>query len=441
MSLDVPIIANGHPNRMPIKGILVRLDQPSDAAPHGSNGKRVLLTTEAAEKAIPSLLGMALDLTVDLDGHDPTKKIGIITAAHVENSALMIEGYVWASDFPRQALQIHLNQASLGFSFEAQQIAVESLETDPLVITDCVFTGAAILMKDAAAYRTTALAAAAAKKHEAESKSEFVMDEETKKVLADLMASAVAPVHTAIDGIKSDLAAQGEKVAYLHDKVEANAATMSKVEPLASKLESCAASMEAAGVGLEPSSGHVFHLRKIAGDMRAQAALGRMPSSYSGGMGYYASADVSRQQPGQPVYQQPVAPVQVQASAQPKFEDSEAFRSMKATLDSLSSSLTETKGQLQAAQDKAASLETKLTDVQAAGVRQIAEPPRRTISPHLQRLLAKEGIGEGSTDTGEGMKLSASQVNKMLEGLPLAEKIKLKGQMAAQNLIDPSLAY
>lgn len=64
------------------------------------------------------------------------------------------------------AARIALDAAKLGFSFEAQQIAVESLNADPLVITDCVFTGAAFLMKDTAAYRTTALAILAAKEKE-----------------------------------------------------------------------------------------------------------------------------------------------------------------------------------------------------------------------------------------------------------------------------------
>lgn len=423
MSLDVPVMADGHPNRMPIRGVLTKIDEPSDAPPHGSQGKRVLLTRAAAERAIPSLLGMALDLNTDWDGHNPTNKIGIVTAAHIDGNELLIEGYVWASDFPRESLRIHMDQASLGFSFEAQQIAVESLQADPLVITDCVFTGAAILMKDAAAYRTTALAAAAAKKHE----TEFVMDDETKAALADLMAGAVKPLHTAIESIQGELTAQGQKVAVLHEKIEANAATMSKVEPLAGKLENCAASMEAAGVGLEPNNGHVFHLRRMASHMRSEAQMGRMPASYSGApqaapmgqpQGYYASAE------------------QPKPVSAPRVEDSDAFKAIQASLTELSGKLTDTTAKLAAAEDRSKSQATMLADIQAGNRQNAPAPDRKTLSPQITRLLAKEGIGD--TELADGKQISASVVAKITEGLSLSERLRLKGNLASAGLIDPA---
>ena len=60
MALDIPEFA-GHPNRVPFSGVLTRLDAPSDRAPNGAAGHRVLLTRAAAERALPSLLGMAVD--------------------------------------------------------------------------------------------------------------------------------------------------------------------------------------------------------------------------------------------------------------------------------------------------------------------------------------------------------------------------------------------
>ena len=60
-SLDIPVDA--HPNRMPFTGILTKIGEPSDAAPEGSNGKRIILTMDAAEHALDSLLGMASTTT------------------------------------------------------------------------------------------------------------------------------------------------------------------------------------------------------------------------------------------------------------------------------------------------------------------------------------------------------------------------------------------
>ena len=49
------------------------------------------------------------------------------------------------------------------------------------------------------------------------------------------------------------------------------------VEPHCAALESCAAAMEAAGVGTHPSMGHVHVLRRMSDGMRAEAAMGKVP--------------------------------------------------------------------------------------------------------------------------------------------------------------------
>src|SRR6059058_4947843 len=84
MSIVLPKLAR-HPNRLPFRGVLTLLDVPSDRAPAGARGHRVLLTRAAADAALPSLLGMALDYTPTLDGHDARRKIGIITSADIES--------------------------------------------------------------------------------------------------------------------------------------------------------------------------------------------------------------------------------------------------------------------------------------------------------------------------------------------------------------------
>lgn len=80
MAVDFPEVA-GHPNRLPFKGCLTLVDVPSDKAPSGARGHRVVLTKEAAEMALPSLLGMAVDYKAGWDGHDARQKCGIITSA------------------------------------------------------------------------------------------------------------------------------------------------------------------------------------------------------------------------------------------------------------------------------------------------------------------------------------------------------------------------
>ena len=60
MAVEFPVV-HGHPNRLPFEGVLTLVDVASDKAPSGARGHRVVLTREAAEAALPSLMGMAVD--------------------------------------------------------------------------------------------------------------------------------------------------------------------------------------------------------------------------------------------------------------------------------------------------------------------------------------------------------------------------------------------
>ncbi|WP_426442040.1 hypothetical protein [Bradyrhizobium genosp. P] len=66
----------------------------------------------------------------------------------------------------------------------------------------------------------------------------------------------------------------------LHAAVAANAATRDMVEPHAAALDACHAAMAAAGIGTHPTNGHVHVLRRMADSMRAEAAMGKVPSAW-----------------------------------------------------------------------------------------------------------------------------------------------------------------
>ena len=96
----------GIPNRVPFEGVLTVVNAASDKAPAGARGHRVMLTREAAEKALPSLLGMAVDYRPGWDGHDARRKIGLLTEADVVGQRLVVRGYLYARDFPEVAQAI-----------------------------------------------------------------------------------------------------------------------------------------------------------------------------------------------------------------------------------------------------------------------------------------------------------------------------------------------
>jgi hypothetical protein len=99
MAVTMPEVA-GHPNRTAFQGVLTTVDVPSQRSPSGARGHLVVLTKKAAEAALPSLLGMAVDYSPSLDRHDVRRKVGVITRAEIVGRNLEVGGYLFARDFP-----------------------------------------------------------------------------------------------------------------------------------------------------------------------------------------------------------------------------------------------------------------------------------------------------------------------------------------------------
>lgn len=155
MAVKFPHV-DGHPNRAPFEGILTVVNVASDKAPAGARGHRVILTREAAQAALPSLLGMGVDYRPGWDGHDARRKIGVLTEADVVGQRLLVRGYLYGRDFPEAArsIQAHAPEA-MGMSYELANARVEDLRAEIWKLTRVTFTGAAILLREKAAYRAT----------------------------------------------------------------------------------------------------------------------------------------------------------------------------------------------------------------------------------------------------------------------------------------------
>jgi hypothetical protein len=158
MAVKIPHV-EGHPNRVPFEGVLTVVNAASDKAPAGARGHRVLLTREAAEKALPSLLGMAVDYRPGWDGHDARRKIGLLTEVDLVGQQLAVRGYLYARDFPEVAAAIEASAAAdpyaMGMSYELADARVEDMRSEVWKLTRVTFTGAAILLREKAAYRAT----------------------------------------------------------------------------------------------------------------------------------------------------------------------------------------------------------------------------------------------------------------------------------------------
>ena len=112
MAIQMPPFA-GHPNREAFRGVLTLVDVVSDKAPSGARGHRVVLTRNAAEAGLASLIGMALDYSPYLDRHDTRRKIGVITSAEIVGKKLELGGYLFAKDFPEIVKEIKRGENGL----------------------------------------------------------------------------------------------------------------------------------------------------------------------------------------------------------------------------------------------------------------------------------------------------------------------------------------
>ena len=151
----LPNGASFHPNRRPIRGLLTYVDAPSNKAAIGAGNHRVALTRRAALEAIHTLVGMGINYDPDHSGHNPQRKVGIVTHAEVLEKWIEISGYVFAWDFPEVMVALLTREAELGMSFETTACKIKNKRAKVWSITSCTFTGAAILRSDKTAYPGT----------------------------------------------------------------------------------------------------------------------------------------------------------------------------------------------------------------------------------------------------------------------------------------------
>ena len=137
-------------------GVLSYVDTPSDAAPSGARGHRVILTRLAAEEALDSLWGKPLKCGAFLEEHYMALDIGLITQADVVNGELRIAGVIPPA-FYRIANILHTYEDELGISYELDDAFVSDIKKEIWVLNRVTFTGAAIILKRKAAYKRTSI--------------------------------------------------------------------------------------------------------------------------------------------------------------------------------------------------------------------------------------------------------------------------------------------
>ena len=213
LAVEMPELAK-HPNRKRFVGVLATVERASERAPAGARGHRVQLTRTAAERALPSLIGMGLGYTPKLDGHDVRRKIGVITSAEIVGQEIVIEGHLFARDFPELIRELRLKDGELGLSYEVSDAIVEDMQARVWKLTEVTFTGAALLLREKAAYGQTWFRL-----------EDQMSAEEMKQMLAtaERMAAAAEAMQSAVARIEAAHAEISERVERIVATVEPSA--------------------------------------------------------------------------------------------------------------------------------------------------------------------------------------------------------------------------
>lgn len=249
-----------HPNKLNFSATVAYVDEPSDKAPCGSNGKLLVLRKEAVEKALSSMDLMAINCSAKsgFTEHDPREKVGLVTKSFVEGNALKCNGFFYALDYPDIAYVIKNAVDTMGFSIEASIVAYEEDETN-VYVTDLIFTGLSAVFAESAAFTKTHIdyLVASANKTEITKENDNDMTPEQiaelmsgMKAMQDGLAGVQGTIGTmkcSLDEVKADvdgIKAKAEKapeVAPTVAEVTASAAVVAPVQAMVDAVSASAA--------------------------------------------------------------------------------------------------------------------------------------------------------------------------------------------------------
>ena len=102
---------------------------------------------------VEQLVDMLLEASADGHALFPTEMLRI-TSAELDGRRLTVAGYVFSKDFPEIEERLGI-EGAMGMSYELADAHVADMRAPVWTLTRATFTGAAILLREKAAYRGT----------------------------------------------------------------------------------------------------------------------------------------------------------------------------------------------------------------------------------------------------------------------------------------------
>jgi hypothetical protein len=159
-SLETLEASNPNANTTPLKGVLFRIDEPSETAPSKGSAYPLLIPRDVAEKAmefVNSTPGLPLDADDSFLKHANEKIVGIMSSAEIEGSDFIVKGHLFDWNKKDTVKAIVLNQDNLGMSLngKASGNIVPMNDSKVFQLSNLEILGANILLKNRATYQKT----------------------------------------------------------------------------------------------------------------------------------------------------------------------------------------------------------------------------------------------------------------------------------------------
>lgn len=443
---DVKSEDKDHPNKLPFKGTLLILDEASNKPPHGAEGHRILVPTQVAKKRLKTILNTGLNYAPDLQGHAVRRKVGVITGAWIEGRELKVSGFIWKKDFPEAVDDLH--RGGLGMSMELSSVYIQNRNDDVWKLVDFQFSGATVLLKTAAAYFKTALAASrAVLVHQNKEGGHMAKEKEktaaelaasgTAEVLSRAIAGAVGPAVEAAmakamapitegfksvsEGIAAIAAAQEETKDFLLEQVDARGKADDEEEDDDEEADDEEAAAKKSEDDEDDDETDDTDDDDEEDEMDAELEkLAKKPAEQEPGQVNKDAKNRGRK-------------TTVTASGDDKGEkESMLVRSLRA-------SNAEFRKGLGKAMKRINNLKNRVQAMSSQVELYAEATERRSVSPELANLLAKGGVAAADLQA-EGRKLTTPEVDRMFEasGLNLdpTTRMSLKNQLYALGLME-----
>lgn len=418
-----------HPNELKLKGTLVRLDEPSTKAPHGSDGHKIMVSSAVAKRRLNTLINMGLNYAPSLKEHAARRKVGVITKAWIEGKELKVEATIWKKDFPEAERDLKRN--GLGMSMEISQVQVRDQDASVWELSDFVFTGATVLEKTSAAYfKTDAIAAAAAKQtkenHMADKKKKVVRrsgDDELVERCVTAATAAVSRVMKPFLRTQASLMERFDAMEAQADEVEAEADEDDDIDAADDDPEMDAKGKKKPAMDDEEDDDEDEDSDDIDSEIDKGDEEDLGPEEEAGddepGKMNRSAKNKGRKSASEDKVGKTVSTSRLRASLAREKTANQTIVAMKAELQKMRKSLRGLQTQVTAAAD---------TQNRRSSV----------LSVELQSLLRKGGIEPGDLQAA-GEKLTVEQIDAVLDavgGLPNVKRIELKDGLRHAGLME-----